>query len=312
MSSTTHKLSRKLYDRKHTITRLTRTASNTNKNIVGDNNTNNYTKKYILRIYSLNGFRIKVYDSHYIVKIRIGTQYEECITLTITKEIKEIKETKDYNQLKHNAELEIFNYQSGCNIIEDMERNKGTKNMMKTIIQFIKQKYPSVREIYLLDASMYKCDKLAIYKNAFSLYDYYLFKYGSTYYEHNFGAEMVSQSDKELHEVNKKVIKDFKINKILFEKYLSKQIGKIPVPSIKEDIKQFIDAINDNELATNFIKRYRFSTNTCYLMHFLFEFCKKVINIMATTKKTFDNDNDVIVIDIETYETLYPYCMIMI
>jgi len=280
-------------DKDSSITRLSRKSSNTNKNII-----NNFRNKYILRIYSLNGFKIKVYDSEYLVIIKIGMEYEECSRLTIIK---------DDNPSKYYAELEIFNYQIGCNMTEDMERSIGTKIMMKTIIEFIKVKYPSINKLFLNDASMYKCDKLSTYKNHFSLYDYYLLKYGSTYYGKNFGAEMLYQSDIDSHEINKKLIKDYTINKKLLEKYLHKLVNKIPVPSIQEDIKAFIGAIYDNELATEFIKRYRFTNNTCYLMHFLFEFIKKVINI-STPTIILEND----VIDKESYQTIFPYCVINI
>ena len=287
------KLSRKSNDKQKIISRLTRKASNTNKNIIDDKR-----NKYILRIYSLNGFKIKVYDSAYLVIIRIGIENEECIRLTIIK---------DDNPANYNAELDIFNYQIGCNITGDMERTEGTKLMMKTIIEFIKSKYPMITQLFLLDASMFKCDKIGNYRNSFSLYDYYVFKYGSTYYNHNFGAEIVYQSDIETHEINKKLIKDFIINKTLLEKYLIKEIGKIPVASMKEDISEFINAIRDNELATEFIKRYRFNDNTCYLMHFLFLFIKKIINI-STIGQISEDD----IIDKEIYQTILPYCVINI
>jgi hypothetical protein len=295
-----------------TISRLTRKPSNTDVNIVNDKK-----NKYKLIVYLLNGFKIKVYDSKYIIKIRVGTEKDECITLTITK---------DDDQNNYNAELERFNYQSGCTIHANMERSKDTKLMMKTLIKFIKSKYPNITHIMLLDATKYDCNKLSTYKNYFSLYDYYLFKYGSTYYIHNFGAEMTSQCDIDDHENNKKIIKGFAINKILLEKYLNKLIGKIKVPNIKEDIQEFINAIADNELATNFIKRYRFNDNTCYLMHFLFEFIKKsiLINVIKQSIKNNTNHNNANnansgntnentdVIDINIYQTLHPYCSITI
>lgn len=74
-----------------------------------------------------------------------------------------------------------------------------------------------------------------------------------------------------------------------------------------EDINQFIDAIRDNEQATEFIKRYRFADNMCYLMHFLFEFIKKIIN--NTTPVQISEDD---VIDKEIYQTILPYCVINI
>jgi hypothetical protein len=279
-----------------TISRLSRKTSNTNRNII-----ENSRNKYTLRIYSLNGFRVKVYDSYYKVIIRIGNEENECIRLSIVK--------NDLPEEQNNpiCELEIFNYQPNCNMTEDMQQNKGTKLMMATIIQFIKDKYPFVKQIHLLDASTYKCDKIPIYKNTFSLYDYYLFKYGTTYYNHNYGAEMLYQSDKESHEINKSLIKQFKINKVLLEKYLSKLIGKIPVPSIEKDIKEFIEAIETDEFATVFIRRYKFNDNTCYLMYFFFEFIKKMINIL-TSSKILEND----VIDKETYQTLLPNCFIAV
>jgi hypothetical protein len=294
------------------ITRLSRKHSNknnTNKNILDD-----YRNKYTLRIYKLNGFKIKVYDSIYQIIIRIGHEANDCIRMLITKQPDKTYNTyntqinsTNLEQESITAELELFNYQSSCIMTENMERNKGTKLMMTTIIQFVNTKYPMIKQINLLDASIYKCDKLPSYKNTFSLYDYYLFKYGTTYYKHNYDAEMIYQSDIEAHAINKKLIEKFKINKSVLEKYLLKLIGKIPVSSIKEDIKELINVIHDDELAIDFIKRYRFGDNTCYLMHFLFEFIKKVINI-STFSRILKND----VIEKETYQTLLPYCFIKI
>jgi hypothetical protein len=281
-------------------------ANNTNKDIL-----NNNRNKYKLRIYTLNGFKIKVYDSVYNVIIRIGNKAYDYIRMLIMKQTNKTY-TMQNNSIKPEhesitAELELLNNQTGCTMTEDMERNRGTKLMMVSIIQFVKTKYPMLKQIHLLDASTYKCDKLPSYKNTFSLYDYYLFKYGTMYYKHNYGAEMVYQTDIEAHTINKKLIEKFEINKGILEKYLSKLIGKIPIHTIKEDINELIDAIHYDELATDFIKRYRFSDNTCYLMHFLFEFIKKVINI-STPSQVLENN----VIGKETYKTLLPYCFIRI
>lgn len=249
------------------VHKLIKNKVNDNKLIdknINRNDDNN--KRYVdEKQYLINGFIIKIFEEEHKITIRIGNKKYECIVLSIDK------------SSIYKAELDYFNYYKTCNITNDLERKKGNKLMMNTLINFIKLKYPVTKTIYLIDAAIYPCSANDTYKNTFSLYDYYLFKYGSSYYKYNYGFDFVDNNDLESHEENKQLISTFIIDKQKLGEYLFNKAKKTKITSYIQDVNNFLDNIKDNKLAVDFIKSYKFNDNTCYLMKFFFQFINENI-----------------------------------
>lgn len=278
---------RKSLTRRHTITDITRLSklskksnnrliklleSYNNSTSSSNNNNNNSTnislnKHSNKNVYLMNGFRIRVYNSKNYISIKIGSKKEICIDLVITK-------PTDQNS-QYTAELNLFNYYPSCDIFQSLEHKHGTTLMMNTLINFLKVQYPDLHEITVFDASRYICNPNR--KLWFSLYDYYLFKYGSTYYIYNYNFAFYDKIDTYTNEHNKELIKDFTIDKVVLERFLHEQLPKKDIINPEENIQQFLEAINDNELATDFIRRYKFNGNTCSILRYFFYFVRQSI-----------------------------------
>ena len=279
--------SRRSFTQKHTITDITNLSklsrksnnrlikllqsynnSTSSNGIDNDNKTNTSSDKHSVKnVYLMNGFRIRVSTSKTYISIKIGSKKEICIDLVITK-------PTDQNA-QYTAELNLFNYYPSCDIFNSLEHKRGTTLMMNTLINFLKMQYPDLHEITLFDASRYICNSNS--RIWFSLYDYYLFKYGSTYYIHNYNFAFHNKIDAYTHEHNKKLIKEFTIDKVALERFLHEQLPKKIMAKPEESIQQFLAAINDNELATDFIKRFKFNIDTCSILQYLFYFVRHYI-----------------------------------
>lgn len=238
-------------------------------------NLNNNNKIIDKNVVILNGFMIKVYDTVKQITIKVGNKSIDCILLNIDK-----------TNLS-TAELNQFNFHNSCNIYKNLDRISGTKNMMNTLLQFIKSNYKSIKNICLIDSALYNCSKKDNFKSAFSLYDLYLFKYNSTYYTYNYGFKFYDENDTISHNENIKLIKDYKIDKLELEKFLKMKGKNIKVSSIDNDINELILNINDNELAISFIKRFKFDENTCYLMKYFFEFIRETLDNYKTLNGSY-------------------------
>ena len=103
----------------------------------------------------------------YMTKIFIGSiNHRDCLTGMI------------YSENPNEILLESFGYYKECSINEKLERKQGSENMMEAFIDYLKTEFPNVRRIVLDDKSSFFCGKEKI-----PTYPYYLFKYGSSYYE---------------------------------------------------------------------------------------------------------------------------------
>ena len=162
-------------NRNKSKTKLTKKKSHKSYSESYSINLNNNNKIIDKNVVILNGFMIKVYDTVKQITIKVGNKSIDCILLNIDK-----------TNLS-TAELNQFNFHNSCNIYKNLDRISGTKNMMNTLLQFIKSNYKSIKNICLIDSALYNCSKKDNFKSAFSLYDLYLFKYNSTYYTYNYG-----------------------------------------------------------------------------------------------------------------------------
>jgi hypothetical protein len=242
------------------------------KNENNENNNQNSSNNNTISRYINNYDKIKIYKSSNKTIIKVGSNIVEFIIIT-------------FNNDADNAELEHFNYYESCNILKNLKRKTGTNLMMKSIIEFIKNKFPNIKQLNLFDSASIKCKK-ENYKNSFSLYDYYLFKYNSTYYNKNYGFEFVDANDYDSHLENIYLIKDYKIDKEKLTTYLLQKAKKTNVLTYHNDVSSLVSDISDNELFSDFIKKYNFD-NTCYLMKFVFEFIRYNINNYKTLNGSY-------------------------
>lgn len=172
------------------------------------------------------------------------------------------------------VDLNGFSYYKSCNFTKDLERKTGSQQMMNTFIKYIKEKYTTVNTIILSDNSHIICSNKAFkdYKKRLPLYNLYLFKYGSGYYEKNFNFTLIDDGIK--HKLNLEKYKTIILNKDKIYQFLINIFDKTN-PLIMNDIEEFMNLITDNELAYKFIKHY--DSNKVELCYILNEFLDYII-----------------------------------
>ena len=213
------------------------------------------------KTYRINNFNIIVKKITSSTKISIGKKHKLCAHVEI------------YDNADKQATLEHFNYFEECNITENLERKKGTKEMMDTLIEFLKSN-TNVNKLITNDQTYINCINS---KNKLYLYNLYLFKHGLPYYVYNFDFEFY-ENDKEDHVANLELIKEYKINKPKFASYLHK-LRLLNIPNNEILINQFLDLIIDKQLATEFIKNYVASKELCYILNIFLNYMIKEIGI---------------------------------
>jgi len=133
-----------------------------------------------------------------------------------------------------------------CSISGNFPRKDGTKHLMETTIQIIKEKYKNIKVIKLTDNSTINC---GIHK--FPLYIYMILYYGETYYmKYGFLPENKSRNLEIINtRINDKIIKleniiEFTKNN-LFPEETNKDFIKLCKKIIKKDnkLKYFLEEI---------------------------------------------------------------------
>jgi hypothetical protein len=165
--------------------------------------------------------------------------------------------------------LENFSYLKNCNITKDLEKDTGTKRMMRSFIQYISENEPLVKTIELFDTSSFPCNddiKILNYKT-------YLFKYGKGYYAHHFGFKLVSKDDEITYNTNLKIASTLIINKSKFVEYLATK------PSIfqneSNNITKFLSLLHDGKLVSSFISTFRCPSQLCNIYRAYLDFIFK-------------------------------------
>ena len=147
-------------------------------NYIDDNPSNNQTTEDYVNI--------PLTSKSYRTKIFIGSRlYRDCLTGII------------HSDNPNEVVLESFGYYKECSINETLERKFGTQNMLEAFIDYLKTEFPNVKRIVLDDNSSFFCGNERI-----PTYPYYLFKYGSSYYEKNHNFQLVDSVDKIKHKSN--------------------------------------------------------------------------------------------------------------
>jgi hypothetical protein len=156
-----------------------------------------------------------------------------------------------------------FAYNAYCNVNNNLDRDVGTDRMMNTFIKYVLGKYPNVLQIKLTDNATFDCGNIDV-----DLYKYYMLKYGLSYYEKkfNFVINIDENSDKvqEIHEYNKNV---YKKGIRLDKDYIRDKLSKIKLLDRDKydlaSINNFVNLLNDNELCSDFLFRYKAMKNEC-------------------------------------------------
>ena len=133
---------------------------------------------------------------------------------------------------------------------------------MHVFFKYIVKQHPEVKIIKLTDEATTNCKDISI-----DLYKLYMLKYGIGFYEKQFGFQL-EENDNMIHVLNihklnkinlKNIIIDKKsivdaLNKMLYRKYSNNNIKLI---------SEFMNNINDGELVSIFLIRYKAPENFC-------------------------------------------------
>ena len=226
-------------------------------------------------IYILNNLKfivtsksiINIDNSNKNITITIGRGSIKCVEITIN------------NGNPYNASLDRFDYQIDCNISKNMIRKVDTNSMMDTLKLFLKTNIKNDMDIDIKTITLEDGSKTLCAGTNFSIiyYDLFLFKYGSTYYNHTYGFDFYYESDREHHIDNLRLIKDVTINKQEFINYLqTKNIARDNILNHEQNISEFLETIIDGILATEFVKQYSHKDNLSYLLHYFFMYMKTI------------------------------------
>jgi hypothetical protein len=163
--------------------------------------------------------------------------------------------------------VEWFGYHQNCSIDRNLIRGEGTARMMETFIKYIKKHHPEIKYIKLSDNSEFTCDKINI-----SLYKLYILKYGKSFYEKKFDFVLDTTNKQEIiniHNYNIEKSKNLKINKELikeqFQLLLLSKLSLLKFYLNKELIDNFLKELNDDELVSDFLIRYKIPDEQCGL-----------------------------------------------
>ena len=128
--------------------------------------------------------------------IKIGGNYLDCVSIFI-----------NYNNNKPlNANMPHAMYDEKC-AITHLDKGDGSRIMIKTILEYIKQNYPTIKEIKYDDMSSIECAtdeelsqatnrKRGTHLKPMSLYNLSIAYNGQTWYEKYFGAKKVKKHEK--------------------------------------------------------------------------------------------------------------------
>lgn len=110
-----------------------------------------------------------------ITRIRFGGR-DDCIDFTL------------YNtpEVAPFPNMDAFRHNKLCAVNKDLANGSGTITMLKSAITFVKQQFPNIKHIQFRDLSTINCD----HNVTLELYYYYLAKYGKTWYQKHFDAQL--------------------------------------------------------------------------------------------------------------------------
>lgn len=140
----------------------------------GDNSI--ITKTKIL-IGNTQSFLVVSYQTEKSINIYVGGPEKWCINCELIRD-------KERNVIKPIGYLNRIRYDMLCSLEHSFAKGYDTKQLVYFLLQYIHDKYPSVKELLFNDASTRKCNNEIDVNLAVMSYLYS----GQTWYEKNFGA----------------------------------------------------------------------------------------------------------------------------
>ena len=193
-------------------------------------------------------FREDYNNVTHTIDVFIGDR-KECILITIEEDNKKV------------AHIQNFHYH------KKLPRISGTRILMKTALEYISLE-KGIKKVTLTDKAVFthKSDKI-------QLFILYLFKYGESYYQKNFGFKYINKMHRMYQAENMKIREKHFINKKKVKKELLQYFAK-------EKVERFLEFIKNGELIAEFVKNFTCPENLfdIYFAFLKFEFKDKKYN----------------------------------
>lgn len=188
------------------------------------------------------------------IDVFIGDR-KECILITIEEDNKKV------------AHIQNFHYHETCDLYKKLPRISGTRILMKTALEYISLE-KRIKKVTLTDKAVFthKSDKI-------QLFILYLFKYGESYYQKNFGFKYMKKIDQITQAENMKIREKHFINKKKVKKELLQYFAK-------EKVERFLEFIEESQLISEFVKNFTCLNNLfdIYFAFLKYEFKDKKYN----------------------------------
>lgn len=186
-----------------------------------------------------NSFDIKVDENEEETRIFVG-RYGKCFFGRIDK------------YQPDTVIIQSFAYYNDCNTIKSFEKGKGMKRLMNTMIRYVRDNYPNVKQLQLDDNAALLCEsKIDNSITHIYLSRLYFLKYGMGYYQYNFKFQLINERFKVILQDNKDIFSRFELIKGYFIKDLEK-MKLIQIPEIQNDLTKLFngkDKLNSVEIS---------------------------------------------------------------
>ena len=193
-------------------------------------------------------FREDYNNVTHTIDVFIGDR-KECILITIEEDDKKV------------AHIQNFHYP------KKLPRISGTRILMKTALEYIFLE-KGIKKVTLTDKAVFthKSDKI-------QLFILYLFKYGESYYQKNFGFKYLNKMHRMYQAENMKIREKHFINKKKVKKELLQYFAK-------EKVERFLEFIEESQLISEFVKNFTCPENLfdIYFAFLKFEYKDKKYN----------------------------------
>lgn len=180
-------------------------------------------------------FREDYNNITHTIDVFIGDR-KECILITIEEDDKKV------------AHIQNFHYHETCDLYKKLPRISGTRILMKTALEYISLE-KGIKKVTLTDKAVFthKSDKI-------QLFILYLFKYGESYYQKNFGFKYLNKMHRMYQAENMKIREQHFINKKKVKKELLQYFAK-------EKVERFLEFIEESQLISEFVKNFTCPNN---------------------------------------------------
>ena len=180
--------------------------------------------------------------------------------------------------------IETFTFDDDCVIKPRNATNKGTTILMDAIKRFVARYMPYVSSITLTDASKILCNpkmytkRNNLYKNlGINTYDYYLCKYNSSYYEKNYGFQLLDPKMIDIHQKNIEIINELRFTDSFTVEFRDYLMSKKREYWNEGKFDMFAASIKPGELVKDYVSTVRITDDNCILIMAMFDYFRSVI-----------------------------------